>query len=289
MRFLPTIERIAHSAMGARGFESRRVKVDGFSVHVYDARGRGRLPPMVLIHGLGSAGTSFVRLVTLLMPHAKRVVVPELVGHGRSEHLPSGTEDRLTPDRLLDAMTVALDEVVSEPAVVCGNSLGGAVALAYAIRRPERVRALVLVSPAGAHVPEVEWRELLHAFEIRDRRSARLFLGRIYHRPPWFTALLAHEFPDVLRRQAVRDLLETSTTAHAVASDDLASLRMPTLLLWGRSDRLLPRTALAYFRKHLPAHAIVEEPEAFGHAPQIEDPRRVADRILRFARTLNHL
>lgn len=200
---------------------------------------------------------------------------------GRSAH-PS--DARLTPDLLLDAMTISLDAVVDEPAIVCGNSLGGAVALAFASRRPERVRALALVSPAGARLPEEEWRGLTAAFDIEDRRTARRFLERVYHRPPWFLALIAHEFPDVLRARAVRDILETATQEHAAKIDELGSLRMPVLLLWGRSDRLLPAGALAYFKRHLPAHAVVEEPECFGHAPQLEQPTRVADRLLRFAR-----
>jgi pimeloyl-ACP methyl ester carboxylesterase len=267
--------------MNVRGLSSRFVRGAGVGLHVYDGRGRGKLPTTVLVHGLGAAGPSFARVVPLLLPHVRRLLIPELPGHGRSE---GPSEARLSPDRLLDAMTASLDAIVDEPAILYGNSLGGAVALEYAIRRPERVRALLLVSPAGARMPEVEWRELLETFDVQDRRSAQRFLERIYHRPPWFLALVAHEFPDLLNRRAVRDLLETASHDHAPSTTDLSSLRMPILLVWGRSDRLLPRTAFAWFRHHLPPHTVVEEPDEFGHAPQIEHPNRVAERILRFAR-----
>lgn len=49
----------------------------------------------------------------------------------------------------MDVMTEALDALLPEPAIVCGNSLGGAVALHYALARPEKVLGLVLLSPAG--------------------------------------------------------------------------------------------------------------------------------------------
>jgi pimeloyl-ACP methyl ester carboxylesterase len=281
-RLLETADWIAHLGLNARGLSSRYVEAAGTRVHIYDGRGRGTLPPTVLVHGLGAAGPSFARVVTHLLPHVKRVIIPELPGHGRSSH---PVETRLSPDVLLDAMTASLDAVIREPVILYGNSLGGAVALSYAIRRPTHVRALVLVSPAGARLPAEEWRELVGAFDVRDRRTAQRFLDRIYNRPPWFFALIAHEFPHLVQRRAVRDLLETSTPEHAADAPELATLKMPILLLWGRSDRLLPPAALAWFKTHLPRHAMVEEPEAFGHAPQVEHPERVADRILRLARS----
>ena len=280
-RILPAADRLAHVAMNVRGFESRYVTTGGVRLHVYDGRGRGDLPTVVFIHGLGAAGVSFARVVARLLPHTRRVIVPELPGHGRSGEL---TASRLTPDILIDTMTTALETLLEEPAILCGNSLGGAVAFNFALRRPDRVRALVLVSPAGAPVPEEEFRELLDAFAVTDRRTARRLVERIYHRPPWFLALVAHEFPDVLKRRAVRDLLETATVEHAAKEEDLGTLRMPVLLLWGRSDRLLPAQALAFFRRNLPPHAVIEEPEGLGHSPQLEHPSRLAERILRFAR-----
>ncbi len=280
-RFLPAAERLARFGMNASGMTSRWVDVDGMRVHVYDGAGSGDLPTVVMIHGLGSAGISFASVISRLRPHVKRVVVPELPGHGMSTH----PGDRpVTPELVLDTISAALDKVVTEPVIVVGNSLGGAVAIDYAKRHPDQVRALILVSPAGARMPDEEWKKLLAAFEVTGAAEARRFLGRIYNRPPWILALVAHEFPDLLKRRAVRDLLETSTQEHAAHPDDLAGLRMPVLLLWGRSERLLPKEALAYFREHLPKTAVIEQPHGFAHSPQLEHPRRVADRILAFAR-----
>jgi pimeloyl-ACP methyl ester carboxylesterase len=284
-RFLPVAEKLARFAMNRRGMTSRWIDAAGACVHVYDghmpeaaATHRRALPPLVLLHGLGSAGAAFAGLVAALRPHVSRVIIPELPGHGFSTR-----GDRpITPELLLEAVTTTIEHVLDEPAIVYGNSLGGAVAIKYALARPEWVRALVLVSPAGALLPDDEWKALVRTFDVPGRREAHAFLARLYHRPPWFLALLAHEFPDVLARPAVREILESATQDHAPTADELASLAMPVLFLWGRSEKLLPASALRYFRAHLPPHAIIEEPEGFGHTPQLEEPRRLAERILTF-------
>jgi pimeloyl-ACP methyl ester carboxylesterase len=283
IRILATAERLAHKSMNRRGLVSRSIEGAGLRIHVYDGAGRGPLPPVVLLHGISSVGASFAPLAVRLLPHVKRVAVPELVGHGRSTH---PEKERLTPPLLLDAMTASLDAIIDEPAVLYGNSLGGAVALSYAIRRPKKVRALVLASPAGARLPDEAWKSVVGAFDVKDRKGARRFLDRLYHRPPWFLALIAHELPDVIRSRAVRDLIETATQDHSPPTDQLASLEMPILLLWGLSERLLPIEALRYFERHLPPHTVIERPYGFGHTPQAEHPSRVAERVLAFARTL---
>jgi pimeloyl-ACP methyl ester carboxylesterase len=280
-RILPTAERLFRFSMNARGLASRWIEVDGMRVHLFDGRGHGDLPATVLIHGLAGAGSSFASVAARLRPHVKRLILPELPGHGLSVH--PGNR-RVTPELVLDTISAALDRVVHEPVVVVGNSLGGAVAIDYARRHPDQVRALVLVSPAGARLPAEEWRRLVAAFAVTGAVEAHRFLERIYHRPPWFLALVAHEFPDLLNRRAVRDILESVTPEHAALPEDLAALRMPILLLWGRSDRLLPAEALAYFRQHLPAHAVIEQPPGFGHSPQLEQPGRLAARVVGFAR-----
>ena len=281
-RLLPAADRLARLSLRARGLASSTVRVRGLDLHVYDGAGRGRLPTVVMLHGLGAGGASFGPMVTALRPHVRRVILPELPGHGFSAHPEDGGD--ITADLLLDAISDALDGMLDEPAIVLGNSLGGAVALGYALRRPERVRGLMLVSPAGAKMEADEWRELVSAFDLTTTAEARRFLERVYHRPPWFLALFAHEFPDVLKKPAVRQILASVTPEHSPTPDELALLSMPILLLWGRSERLLPASALAWFRQHLPPQTVIEEPAGFGHAPQLEQPERLAERLVAFAR-----
>jgi pimeloyl-ACP methyl ester carboxylesterase len=209
----------------------------------------------------------------------RRVVAPDYPGHGFSDE-----HTRLTADALFGAVEDTLASLDVEPAIVVGNSLGGAVALHFAITHPERVRALVLISPAGAHTSDEEWKEIRAAFAVRSRADARTFIDRVYHRPPWFLHLLAHEFPHLLGTRAVKDLVRGASNEHFASPDQLRALKVPVMLVWGESERLLPDSHLEYFRRHLPPHALIVRPKGFGHCPHFDDPAGLTKRILDFAR-----
>lgn len=277
---IPAAERLGRIALERAGVASRHVRTPLGKVHAYDARGSGDLPTTILLHGLGSGATPFAPVLSRLQRHVRRVVAPDLPGHGFSE----GSQARLTPQTLFDSVSTALDELSPEPAIVVGNSLGGAVALQYALTRPSRVRAVVLLSPAGAHSTDEEWQALRGAFDVNTRAAARAFMGRVYHRPPWFLSLIAHEFPATLARKSVRDLLETASNEHVPSTEAMRALPMPVLLVWGKSERLLPETHFHWYSRHLPPHAVIERPEGFGHCPHFDSPGALVRRIVAFAR-----
>jgi pimeloyl-ACP methyl ester carboxylesterase len=215
-----------------------------------------------------------------LQAHVRRLVAPDYPGHGFS-----GEADGIvTPTALFEAMTNALDALVAEPAILVGNSLGGAVAMHYATSRPDRVRALVLLSPAGARFTREEWKAFLASIHLRSREDALAFLSNVYHRVPRAARLVAHEIPAAtMMRRAVREILAGASIDGVYPANALERLKMPILLVWGKSERFLPASHLTWFRENLPAHAIIEEPEGIGHVP----PARIAERILRFARELD--
>src|SRR5262249_7831319 len=131
---LSMMDRAVHRAMLRRAVASTLIPTALGGVHVYDAPGRGSAPTIVLLHRLSSAAGSYARMIARMRRRARRVVAPDFPGHGRSDE----PAVELTPDRLFDTMTEVLDQVLGdEPCVVIGNSLGGAVAVEYAIRRPE--------------------------------------------------------------------------------------------------------------------------------------------------------
>lgn len=278
---LSTVERAGRWVLNLQGFRSRNVATAGGSLHAYDARGPRDLPTIVLLHGLGSAATAFGPLLTRLLPHAGRVTAPDLPGHGFS---PAPSE-RLTPAHLYSSVSEALEALVPEPMVLVGTSLGGALALRYALEHPARLAGLALISPAGAPMTAGEWDELRDVFAIDSADGARRLLERLYHRAPWYLPALAPGLREVMQRAAVRDVMGAASPDDLPAPDSLRSLSMPILLLWGQSERLLPASSLDYFRRHLPAHALIEEPAGFGHSPHFDDPTRLAARLLAFARS----
>jgi pimeloyl-ACP methyl ester carboxylesterase len=276
---LSVVEHGARFVLNRNGFDSRTVSTAAGRLHAYDGEGRGTLPTTVLLHGLGSAATTFGSVLSRIRPHARRVVAPDLPGHGFS----AAPTVRLTPEALFGAVRETLDALVTEPMMLVGSSLGGALALRYALERPERVVGLALVSPAAARPSASEWDELRGAFKIESSAEARRLLARLYHRTPWYLPAFASGLRDVMKRTAIRDVVGTATLDDLPSPDSLGALAMPILLLWGQSERLLPRSALAYLRRHLPGHAVIEEPAGFGHCPHIEDPARLAARLVEFA------
>ena len=268
---LPAIERVGRAVLRSRGVSTRFVETSLGPVHVFDGPGRGSLPPVVVLQGLGSSTVASTPFIARLLPHVRRVVAPDYPGKGFSPE----ARARVTPDALGDAMVEALDALAGEPAIVVGNSLGGAVALRYAIARPAQVAGLVLLSPAGARSTEDEWRAIVASFDIRSRADAKSLFDRLYH-----------EVGALMSRRTVREILAGATAEDAHDPAALGSLPMPVLLVWGKSDRLFPESHFAYYRRHLPPHTITDRPERIGHTPHGEAPAWAAERVLQFARQL---
>ncbi|HEX6239491.1 MAG TPA: alpha/beta hydrolase, partial [Polyangiales bacterium] len=258
-RLLPLVQRAARLALNASGFASSLHATPLGRVHVFDAQGGGRLPVIVVLHGIGSAASQFARLLLALRPHARRVIAPDLPGHGFSDD----PREALSPELLFATLRDLLDRLSDEPVTLVGNSLGGALALRYALERPARVRDLVLISPAGAQMTTLEWQSLLDGFRVDTADDARKLLMRLYHRTPVYMPVFASSLRDSLQRSAVRELLRAVSPEDLPTPERLRELSVPTLLIWGRSERVLPPSSLAYFRAHLPARTLIEEVEGF--------------------------
>ncbi len=275
---LAAIERISHGALRLAGARSLHVDTSVARVHGYELRGRGR-GTFVLIHGMGTTSTSYLQVALMLARRAERVVLPDLPGHGRSESLGTG----LDRARLGTAMREALDTWIDErdPAVVLGTSLGGATAIGYVLERPARVRALVLASPAGSPMSEQELQEVRARFDLRTRKDARRFLSELLHRTPLYFRLLEPGLVEQLGSDTVQGFLGSVKAEDFFTADQLGSIQCPVHVLWGRSDRILPRSSLSFLRGALPEGTVFEEPHAMGHSPHLERPGLLVDRLVR--------
>ncbi|MFY0537342.1 alpha/beta fold hydrolase [Nannocystis pusilla] len=142
-------ERLARRVLNVSGLKSRRVATRVGDIHVLDGAGGGGLPPIVVLHGLAAHAVCYGGLLKRFQPHVRRVIAPDMPGHGFSSLLRPGDP----PTVLLDALVETLDRVLDQPALILGNSMGGLVAIRYALARPHMVRGLALVSPGGAPLP----------------------------------------------------------------------------------------------------------------------------------------
>jgi pimeloyl-ACP methyl ester carboxylesterase len=241
--------------------------------------------PLVLIHGIGHTWRGWKPMLPLLERDFD-VLAVDLPGFGRSPSLPPGTEP--TPEALADAVERAMEDAGFDQAVLCGNSLGGWIALELA--RRGRALSVVAISPAGLqHKRENGWgRSVLLGMRwaarnaaapewlLRSRLGCTLYAGPAVARP-W--RLDPDDFPEVLRLFADAPGFH-ATLPHTFDGQPRAlhEIDVPVRILWGTRDLvLLPRQGKR-FERLLP-NAELHYLKGLGHTPMSDDPELLAELI----------
>jgi pimeloyl-ACP methyl ester carboxylesterase len=223
------------------GLEERLYEWRGALIRTFEG---GEGPPLLLVHGFGGAAWNFSELAPLL--HGRRLIIPDLPGHGASSPLPAAT---------LTGFADVLAGILEEPVDVLGHSMGGVVALRLAERHPALVRTLVLAAAAGIS-SSTRFAELTIALtgivqpgRIAGRRIGHVARSRRLRRFVFGSFEVAN--PDLLTERAVHGFLR-GPTMHTdalgaglalVADDprqDLDRVRCPVLVLWGARDKQVP-------------------------------------------------
>ena len=284
MALLSVYNRLIRRDLARCGVASRGVGLRGGAVHYYDAPGRAAGPPLVLVHGLGDSANSWYQTIIPLARELGRVYALDLPGVGFSG-LPAG-RDHLSLEECVEVVADFCREVVREPCVLVGHSLGGALVLRLAARDVQRWLGVAALAPPGARIAAAEWQALIHAFAVPDRAAGRALLCRIFTAPPWPLVLVENDIRAVWRSAPVKKLIEAIRPGDFLGAAELGRIRCPCLLLWGTDERLLPPSLLDAFQRDLPPHARVEVVRGWGHAPQLERPTEVIERLIAFAESL---
>lgn len=237
--------------------------------------------PVLLIHGSGPGVSAWAnwRLTIPALAAQRRVIAPDMVGFGFSER-PAGIRYGL--DTWVAQAIGLLDALKIEQADLIGNSFGGALALALAIRHPTRVRRLVLMGAAGVSFPitpglDAVWgyqpsiqnmRQLLDIFSF-DHTLMSDELAELRYRAsiqPGFQEAFSAMFP-APRQNGVEAL--------ASREEDIRALQHETLVIHGREDQVLPLSnslTLAQWISRSQLHVFGR----CGHWTQIEHAARFA-------------
>jgi pimeloyl-ACP methyl ester carboxylesterase len=255
--------------------EERRSELAGIST-VWIEAGNG--PSMVLLHGPGAYGASWMRVLPALA-RTYRVVAPDLPGHGAST-MPS---EPLDAERVLRWLGELVEHTSPEPPVIVGQLVGGAIAARFALDSPERVGALVLVVPfglapfeptpefgaaLGAYLagPDEETHDELWRRCVFDLDGLRSGLGTTWD------SLKAYNL-DLARTPTASAAMGTMLElfgAHAIPERELDRIAVPTTLVWGRNDHVVPlSTGEAASRRYgWPLHVV----DGAGNEPALEAP-----------------
>jgi pimeloyl-ACP methyl ester carboxylesterase len=246
--------------------------------------------PLALVHGLGGWAGNWLAVAPALA-RDRRVIVPELPGHGGSEPLP-GARD-LEP--FAAALLTVLEHEDALPAAWIGHSLGALVGVHAALQRPDGIRALVLAAAPGITSSSRLADATLTALGVlkpgrivgkRSERMARSRLGRTVCFGGWGVADPAGLAPELA--QAFLDgppqHTDTLTAGHALVLSDprarLGEVTCPCLCLWGANDHWVPLAdGIEYARRlHAPLRAIAD----CGHLLIGERPTAVIAAVREF-------
>jgi pimeloyl-ACP methyl ester carboxylesterase len=274
------IEKLWVQALRLLKFESRIIDVDDGKLHALVVKGSGKLPPLLMLHGLGANAAGYAPLILLLRKHFQEIIVPDFPGHGLTP--PPKSLD--SHEHFYNQTTQGLRKLIQRPVLVFGNSMGGGYAWDWALQNPELTLGLFLLSPAGSPTSELEFKELTERFAIKTVRQAHDMAKLVTYDLPepvaWF---LAPILKFSLTNGIIRDLLDSIDPSRGVTPEQFATLKMPILVLWGQAERLLPDSHLRYLEAHLPPQAVIERPANFGHCPYMDRPMDVVRYLLDFA------
>ena len=271
---------------------SQFIAVNGLQVHVRDEGPRDDPLPLVLLHGTSASLHTWDGWVADLKGQ-RRVIRFDLPAFGL-------TGPDLQNDYSLEAYVRLVEGVVNamgvQNFVLAGNSLGGQIAWATAAALPQRVRQLVLVDASGypmapqsipigfriARIPGV--RRLAEV--VLPRGVIQASLRNVYGDPGKVTPELVDRYYELTLREGNRqalayrfDQMQKTDVAKGMAA--IRALKMPTLILWGGKDRLIPVENGRRFAADIAGSQLVVFDD-LGHVPQEEDPQRTVQALRKF-------
>ena len=257
----------------------------GVSVHLRD-EGPRDAPAIVLLHGSNADLHTWEPWVEALKTRY-RVIRFDQVGHGLTG--PDPKDDYSRDNYVADVLAVA-DTLGLKQFVLGGNSMGGKHALAFAAKHPERLTGLVLVDGAGGPMLKLAGKE--------DDNKSSGNIGFRIARTPGINLLVEQITPRSLIRQSLEqsvsvksivtepmvdrywELLRYPGNRHAtllrfsqpydpLTEAEIAGVKVPTLILWGEEDRLIPLAAGEWLARTMPHNRFVSYP-GIGHLPHEE-------------------
>jgi pimeloyl-ACP methyl ester carboxylesterase len=238
---------------------------------------RGSGPPLLFLHP--EPGLQFSRPWVDELAAGYRVIATSHPGFGASE-LPRWMS---TVDDIAYAYLDLMKALDLRDAIVAGVGFGGWIAAAIAVKSTERIGRLILANPVGIKISDRETRDIVDIFVTSQRDILRL----AYHDPANGTvdagAMTEDEAFTLFRNREAVALFGWSPYMHdPKLKYHLHRIDVPTLVLWGESDRLATEHYGRAFAGEIPG-ARFETIAAAGHFPHLEQPKAFAERVRAFA------
>jgi len=257
--------------------KERFVSVAGYNTRYLDDGDSDET--LVLIHGLGASAERWLRVI----PHLRskyRLIIPDLIGFGHSDK-PSVD---YTMDFLSNFVFRFLGALGIERTSLVGSSLGGQIVAECASTQSGVIDKIVLVSPSGMmkrSTPALDAYMLAALYPTPDNALMALRMmvekGEVEQR-------LVNDFITRMNLPNAKFALLSTVLGIKNATDfedKLRKITSPTLILWGKQDKVIPVEYASPFMSAITESKFVEIPGC-GHVPHVEQPEKFADIILNF-------
>lgn len=232
----------------------------------------GAGPEVVLLHGLFGALSNWDSLMPLMETFSKPIALqfPILTAHR--------SEVKVKALALFTEFFVRTRNLA--PVTLCGNSLGGHVALRLCLTSPELVDCMILSGTSGLYEHSVD------TLPIRpDQKFVREHMARVFHNTDFITDEAVTEIHSILKGRM--NTLNLIHAARSAKKDNLQHLlkeiKVPTLLLWGEDDEVTTMDVAEQFHREIPNSKLLTVKNC-GHAPMIEHPEWFAEQVEKFVR-----
>lgn len=276
---------------------------DGAFVQVDDVRIHYRLVvpnidlpkgKILLVHGLGASVHSFQAVIPALVEAGYVIVAVDLPGFGYSGRAENFDHSQVNRATVLWQLLETVDSL-EEPWTLVGHSMGGGTVAAMALSRPEKTASLVLVAGALEDFafadalilkfpPISRWAQLYVERTLLKENQVKKILYKAYNREADEEEIQAYLEPLQLPGTA-RGLISFAKTSRALPMDDLSTLQMPVLAIWGDNDTVVPLDkALAIVEKIEQLQLSVLQGAA--HIPMETHPEQFNSTLLTFLHSL---
>jgi len=263
--------------------ENKVVEIYGQKIYYLEA-GSAANPKVILLHGMGGDMNNWS--LTLPALAAKyHVFVPDQIGFGKSDK-PIMNYRVAT---LVEFLDVFCKKLGIEKASLVGNSLGAWTAAAFAIAHPQKVEKLVMAGGSG--LSSKRWNGPVLTKELypilnpsTTAEMKRVFEMIFYNKALFSDAAIEVAFTNRLKRnsgQVVNALIESMLRGEDYVDEKVKTIKAPTLVVWGREDRLTPLAMGEAFAKDIPGAQLLVFDQC-AHVPQLEKPAEFNAAVLKF-------
>ncbi len=241
--------------------------------------------PLLLIHGFGGNKDNFTRIANQLDSY--HLIIPDLLGFGKSSK-------PMDADYRADAQAERLHELLQFKGVasnihVAGNSMGGAISVAYAAKYPQDVKSLWLIDSAGfwsAGLPKslegatLENNPLL----INNKKDYYDLYDFVMYKPPYIPKSVQAVFAQerIANKELDAKILEQIVTDNVEErAKVIADYNIPTLVVWGEEDKVIKPETTELIKDIIPQAEVIMMPN-IGHVPMIEAVKQTAKDYKKF-------